>query len=119
MSLDAISALSAQATLGGIDRTARNSASGQFAALMGKHNTMSDAEAEKTAKEFESLFIGQMLGQMFGESIGEDAFGSGESEEVYKSLLMDEYGKRISNAGGIGIASYVKRELLKLQEVSL
>ncbi len=74
--------------------------------------------ADKAAKDFESMFVSQMLEHMFGESIGDDSFGDEESSEVYKGLMMQEYGKQIAASGGIGIASYVKRELLKLQEVS-
>jgi len=78
---------------------------------------MSDAQAEKTSKDFESMFVSQMLEQMFGDSIGTELFGDEETSEVYKGLMMNEYGKEIAKAGGIGIADYVKRELLKAQEV--
>jgi len=70
------------------------------------------------SKDFESMFIGQMLESMFGDSEGTEAFGSSESNDVYKGLLMDEYGKMISRAGGIGVADYVRKELLKLQEIA-
>jgi flagellar protein FlgJ len=58
-----------------------------------------------------------MVEQMFGESIGSDAFGSEDTDEVYKGLMVQEYGKMITQSGGIGIADYVKRELLKQQEM--
>ncbi len=86
---------------------------GMFGALKG----MSPEKAEAASKDFESLFISQMVEQMFGESVGSDAFGSDESDEVYKGLMVQEYGKMITASGGIGIADYVKRELLKQQEV--
>ncbi len=89
----------------------------QGAALLNKRAPMSSDQAEAAAKDFESMFIGQMLEQMFGESQGEEAFGDKDTDEVYKSLMMDEYGKQIAKSGGIGIASYVTRELLKLQEM--
>ncbi|MFO0388212.1 MAG: rod-binding protein [Alphaproteobacteria bacterium] len=76
-----------------------------------------DVKADKVSKDFESLFISQMLEQMFGESLGEDFFGSEESSDVYRQLMVEQYGKKISASGGIGIADYVKRELLKMQEV--
>ena len=60
-----------------------------------------------------------MVEQMFGESIGDDAFGSEESQEIYKGMMVQEYGKVITQSGGIGIADYVKRELLKTQEMGL
>lgn len=78
---------------------------------------MNMGQIEKASKDFESLFISQMVEQMFGDSEGDSAFGSSETNDVYKGMMMDEYGKQISKAGGIGVADYVKRELMKLQEV--
>jgi len=78
--------------------------------------SMSTDQVDKVSKDFESMFVSQMLEQMFGESEGDEAFGNSETGDVYKGLMMDEYGKQISRAGGIGIADYVKKELLKLQE---
>jgi peptidoglycan hydrolase FlgJ len=79
--------------------------------------TTNDAKADAAAKDFESLFLAQMLESMFGESLGDDLFGDAETNEVYKGLMMEEYGRQIANAGGIGIADYLKRELLKAQEI--
>lgn len=73
--------------------------------------------ADKAAKDFEAMFISAMLEPMFGESLGEGLFGDSDSEEVYKTILLEEYGRQITRSGGIGVADYVKRELLKLQEV--
>ena len=77
---------------------------------------MTPQQAEAAGKDFESMFLSQMLEQMFGDSIGDDAFGDADSSDVYKSMMVDAYGKEISRSGGIGIADYVKKELLKLQE---
>jgi Rod binding domain-containing protein len=78
---------------------------------------------DKAAKEFESVFLAQMLQHMFsGVSFsteagtgGEDGEGSGD--DVYKNWMTDQYGKMIADHGGIGVADYVKRELMHLQEV--
>ena len=79
---------------------------------------LSSAAVKKIAGDFESMFISQMVEQMFtGDSLGGDAFGSPESDEIYKSMMVDEYAKAIVKSGGIGIADYVKRELLKQQEM--
>lgn len=72
---------------------------------------------EATAQDFESMFVSQMMEQMFGDSVGDEAFGDSESSQIYKGLMMDAYGRIIADSGGIGIAAYVKRELLALQEV--
>lgn len=72
----------------------------------------------ETAQEFESVFLSQMLQHMFaGLEEADEWFGGGEGEEMFKSLLIDEYGKKMSQAGGIGIADHIKREMLELQEV--
>lgn len=78
---------------------------------------MSNEQMDKVSSDFESMFVSQMLEQMFGDSLGDDAFGDKETSEIYKSMMVDQYGKQIANAGGIGIAAYVKQELLKLQEI--
>lgn len=71
----------------------------------------------EAAQEFEAVFLSQMLKPMF-EGIGSaPPFGGGPAEEMYRSLMMDEYGKSIAKAGGIGIADQVLREMIKLQEV--
>ena len=41
----------------------------------------------------------------------------GSADDIYKSMLVEEYGKSLSRAGGIGVANHVKREMLRMQEV--
>lgn len=73
--------------------------------------------ASKAAQDFEAVFISQMLGQMY-EGISTDGpFGGGQGEAMFRSLMLDQYGKQIAAQGGIGIADAVTRELLKHQEV--
>ena len=72
--------------------------------------------AEKS-KEFEAVFIAQMLKHMFAGIKTDEMFGGGHGEDVLKTMLLDEYGKGISKAGGIGIAEHVQKELIKLQEM--
>ena len=79
--------------------------------------SVSNEQIDKVAEDFEAVFITQMMEHMFEGIETDGAFGSGNSEEIYRSLLLDEYGKLISRAGGIGVADHVKREMLKLQEV--
>ena len=81
-------------------------------------NATDVATQEKAAKEFESFFITQMLEHMF-EGIETDGyFGGGYGEGVYRSMMLQEYGKVLSKSGGIGIADMVNRELMNLQEIS-
>jgi Rod binding domain-containing protein len=73
--------------------------------------------AGQAAQDFEAMFLAQMLKPMFA-GIGTDGmFGGGPGEEVFREMMVDEYGKAIARAGGVGIADQVKAEMLKLQEV--
>lgn len=76
-------------------------------------------DVDSIARDFEAVFISQMMEHMFAGEEANSYFGAGASGDIYKGFLMNEYGKSIANAGGIGIASTVKQELLKMQEVSI
>jgi Rod binding domain-containing protein len=95
---------------------AANILGGSYAGTQSAVKNMSASQIDKVSKDFESLFIGMMLEHMFGDSVGTEAFGDKESSDIYKGLMTENYGKAIAQAGGIGVASYVKTELLKLQE---
>jgi flagellar protein FlgJ len=74
------------------------------------------AKMRETAREFEAVFIAQMLQPMFENLSPEAPFGGGHGEDVWRSMQVQEYGKAISKAGGIGIADQVLREMIKMQE---
>lgn len=74
------------------------------------------AKARKAAEEFESFFVSSMLESMFSGIKTDPVFGGGHGEDVFRSLLLQEYGKTIAQRGGIGIADQVQREMLRLQE---
>jgi peptidoglycan hydrolase FlgJ len=72
--------------------------------------------AKRVAEEFEALFLAEMLAPVF-ESIDSDGlFGGGQGEDIYRSMMVQEYGKAIAQAGGVGIAETVQREILRMQE---
>jgi peptidoglycan hydrolase FlgJ len=78
---------------------------------------MSEAKIDEVAKEFEAQFISQMLENMYSTMETNPLLGGGESEKIYQSMLVDEYGKLISRAGGVGVADHVKREMIRMQEI--
>lgn len=80
--------------------------------------TADATRAKKAAQDFEGVFVSQMLGQMFSGISTDSMFGGGQGEEMFRSLMLDEYGKQIAAQGGIGIASNVTAELLKHQEAA-
>lgn len=74
------------------------------------------AVIEDRAREFEATFVAEMIKPMF-ETVGVNSmFGGGKGEEIFRGLMVQEYGKKITQAGGIGLAEKVKAELLRIQE---
>lgn len=69
--------------------------------------------ARKAAREFEGLFVGMMLKSM-RETVGKDMLaGKGQSDEIYRSLLDQEYAKAVVEQGGLGLAKMIEAQLIK------
>lgn len=80
------------------------------------------ARIDQTASDFEAVFLSQMLEEsMRGVSSnpmsGEDEKG-GFADDTFRSMMNQEYGKLMANAGGIGLAQHIKQSMLSMQEVS-
>jgi len=80
------------------------------------------ASAAKVGKQFEAQFVSQMFQHMFEGIKTDGIFGGGSGEEMFRSLLIDEYGKMVANREGVsgrgfGIGTAVQKMLLKHQEV--
>ncbi len=73
-------------------------------------------DARQAAEDFEAFFISQMLADMFAGIDTDPLFGGGPGETVFRSLMIDEYGKSVASSGGVGIADSVMREIIRLQE---
>jgi Rod binding domain-containing protein len=74
------------------------------------------AAIEKAANEFESVFIAQFLGTMFSGIKSDGITGGGQGEEMFRSLLMNQYAEGLQAQGGFGLAAQVKAQMLKMQE---
>jgi Rod binding domain-containing protein len=75
-------------------------------------------EIRRKAEEFESFFMTQMVEHMFKGVSTDSYFGGGYAEDTYRSMMVQEFGKALAKAGGLGIADAVSRELMLLQEMS-
>lgn len=88
----------------------------QSSAVKTPHAASTVAAAKKAATQFEGVLISQMLGGMF-EGISTDGpFGGGQGEQMFRSLLLDQYGKQIASKDGFGLSDAITKELLKNQE---
>lgn len=85
---------------------------------MPKAGVADTARAAKAGRQFEAMFMSQMLTHMFEGIKTDGVFGGGSAEQMFRSLLIDEYGKMVANKGnGIGIGAAVQKMLLSHQEV--
>ncbi len=71
--------------------------------------------AKDAAQKFEAQVLSVMLQQMFAGLSTDGAFGGGEGEQMFRSVLTEAMGKEMAKTGGVGIADSVQREILKLQ----
>ena len=78
--------------------------------------TATITEARKVAQDFEAFFLAQTLQPMFRNISAEEPFGGGAGEKMWRSLQIDEYGKAMAQAGGIGIADAVMEQIIRTQE---
>jgi Rod binding domain-containing protein len=78
--------------------------------------TVDAAKADAASKEYESVFISQFLGSMFSGIKTDGLTGGGQGEEMFRSLMINEFGKSIEQRGGFGLAAQMKAQLLKHQE---
>lgn len=82
-----------------------------------KLKRMSPEQAHKAAVEFEGFFIAMTLENMFSGIETNGLFGGGHGEKIFRSMMLQEYGKSIAERNGIGLADAVQREIIRLQEV--
>ena len=75
-----------------------------------------EAAIDKVAEDFEAFFAGSYFEQMFSGIQPDPITGGGQGEAMFRSLMIQEYGKAVAKQHVLGIADVVKRQLLQLQE---
>lgn len=70
-------------------------------------------QAKKVSQDFEGLFIGMMVKSMH-ETVGKDKLtGGGHGEDVYRSMLDQEYVAAAVKRGGFGLAKQIEKEIVR------
>lgn len=77
------------------------------------------AAARRAAVDFEGQALGALLQPMFEGISARGPFGGGSAEEMWRPMLVAEFGKAMAASGGIGLADAVLRQMLIRQEASL
>jgi flagellar protein FlgJ len=74
------------------------------------------ARIKASAEDFEAFFVSHAFEDMYGDLSSDPLFGGGEAENIFRSFLLQEYGKQVARTGGIGVSDMVQKQLLQLQE---
>ncbi|MBE6443569.1 MAG: hypothetical protein E7020_02750 [Alphaproteobacteria bacterium] len=83
-----------------------------------KQPVLDTKKAEQSAESFEAFFLTRMMESMFEGVSTDGVFGGGHAEKIYRSLLLDEYGKEMAKVGSVGVKDYVMQAILQMQEAS-
>lgn len=74
------------------------------------------AQAKETAQDFEAFFMTRMMESMFDGISTDGMFGGGHAEKIYRSMLLNEYGKVMAKTGNIGISDDIMDAIIQMQE---
>ncbi|WP_314960610.1 flagellar assembly peptidoglycan hydrolase FlgJ [Bradyrhizobium cosmicum] len=87
----------------------------ELAAALQKVSPQQQTRAQKTATDFEAMFLNSMFSQMTSGLKGEGPFGDTPGTGVWRSMLTEQYSKNFAKAGGVGVATEVYRTLIMQQ----
>lgn len=71
-------------------------------------------QAKKVSQDFEALFVGMMMKSM-RETVGKEKLtDGGHGEEVYRSMLDQEYAAAsVKRGGGLGLAKIIEKDIIR------
>lgn len=70
-------------------------------------------QAKKISQDFEGIFIGMMVKAMH-DTVGQDKLtGGGHGEDVFRSMLDQEYVAAAVKRGGFGLAKLIEKEIIQ------
>ena len=87
----------------------------ELASALQKVSPKQQARAQKTATDFEAMFLNSMFSQMTSGLKGEGPFGDTPGTGVWRSMLTEQYSKNFAKAGVVGVATDVYRTLIMQQ----
>lgn len=73
-------------------------------------------QVQRAAKEFEAMFMTEMLNHMYTDIETDGPFGGGHGEEVFRSFMIEQYGRMVADSGNTKISDTLAREMLRMQE---
>lgn len=99
-----------------------NMYSGIEGADLTKKNIMKGKESAKEkrmlekARDLESVMISVMVDPMFPKGKESGLYGGGQGNDVYRMLMIQEYGKILSKSNSLGVADNIAKQLNKKEK---
>jgi len=72
-------------------------------------------DMKKAAQDFEAMFVSQMMNTMFEGIDVDPLFGGGHGEEMFRSMLVNEYSQQIAHGPGLGISDQIQKAMIEMQ----
>jgi len=72
-------------------------------------------EIERTAKDFESVFMAQMIKPMWDGIETDGMFGGGPGEDAVRQMILQEYGKSMAESSGYTMSKDIMTEMIRMQ----
>ncbi len=74
-----------------------------------------DPKVWATAQDFEAVYLSQLTSLMFDSAPTDGPFGGGSAEQTWRGMMAEQMGKQMARAGGVGLASSVYDQIIRLQ----
>ncbi|MBH0111931.1 rod-binding protein [Novosphingobium sp. YJ-S2-02] len=74
-----------------------------------------DKSPAAVARDFEGVFAGQMMKLMMESVELDEQTSGGHGEEMFRGVLAEQMGNQIAKGRGLGIASAVEAQIIRLQ----
>ncbi len=106
-------------TMTGLEKSIRAEDERAISALKAAGRGRDIEKINAAAEDFEAQFTTSMLQPMFEDIQVDPMFGGGKGEEMFRGLILGEYGKLMARTGQLGVADMVRHQMLQIQEESL
>lgn len=82
-----------------------------FAEILDNVSKPDDKKLYQSCQDLESVFVSRVLNSMRATISRSELLSRGFADDVYESMLYDEYAKSISKSGSIGLADILYKQL--------
>lgn len=82
-----------------------------FAQTLDSASKQNDKKLYESCQELESVFVARVFDSMRATISRSELLSRGFADDVFESMLYDEYAKNVSKSGSIGLADILYKQL--------